>query len=129
MAACCIENAWHIYCICKYCSTFEIQGDFLFFLLIDKQRNVLYVEFESAEKYTRLRQNTCSFQIDNSTRQMLVNFGYISSVVKSTVYSKNSTSFTLKLNYKHWLYKLFCSTRNESKKPNRTPFYERLRLS
>ena len=86
MAACCIENAWHIYCNRKYCSTFEIQGDFFFvFLLIDEQKTVLNVEFESAEKYTRLLQNTCSFPIDNSTRQLHVNFGYISlSVVKCT---------------------------------------------
>ena len=47
MAACCIEDAWHIYYNRKYCSTFEIQGDFLVFLLIDDQRNVLYVELES----------------------------------------------------------------------------------
>ena len=90
MAACCIENSWHIYCNWKYCSTFkfEIQGDFLVFLLIVEQRNVLYVEFESAEKYTRLLQNTCSIPIDNSTRQLHVNFGYISlSVVKCTVCS------------------------------------------
>ena len=42
------------------------------FLLIDGQRNVSYVEFESAEKYTRLLQNTCSFSMDNSTRQLYV---------------------------------------------------------
>ena len=62
MAACCLENAWHIYYNCKYCSTFEIQGGF-FYLYIDEQRNVLYVEFEFAEKYTCLLQNTCSFPI------------------------------------------------------------------
>ena len=88
MAACSIENAWHNYCDCRYCSTLEIHGDFLVFLLIDGQRSVLYVEFESAEKYTRLLQNTCSFPMDNSTRQQHVNFGYISlSVVKCSVYS------------------------------------------
>ena len=30
----------------------------------------------------------------------------------------------LKLNYKLWLYKCFCSLRNESKTRNRTLFYE-----
>ena len=81
MAVCCIENACLIYCNCKFCSTFEIQGGFLVFLLIDEQRNVLYVEFESVE-------NTCSFPIDNSTRQLHVNFVYISlSVVKCNVCS------------------------------------------
>ena len=59
MAAYCIENAWHIYCNCRYFSTFEIHGVFLVFLLIDEQRNILYVEFEFAENYTRLLQNTC----------------------------------------------------------------------
>ena len=68
MAACCIENGWHIYCNCKYCSTFEIQGDFLVYLLIDEQRNVLCVELESAEKYTRplhfqLITTACKFRV------------------------------------------------------------------
>ena len=31
----------------------------------------------------------------------------------------------LKLNYKHWLYKLFCSSRNESKKSNRKLYESR----
>ena len=128
MVSCCIEKTRHIYCCCRYCSSFEIHGDF-FLGLIDEQRNVLSVEFESAEKYTGLLQNTYSFQMDNSTRQMLVNFGYISCVVNLQSIQKILPSFTLKLNYKHWLYKLFCSSRNESKKPNRKPFYERLRLS
>ena len=48
------------------------------FLLIDEQRKVLYVEFESAEKYTRLLQNTRLFPMDNYLRQLHVHFGYIS---------------------------------------------------
>ena len=62
--------------------------NFFVFLLIDEQRNVLFVEIDSAEKCTSLLQNTCSFPMDNSTRPLHVNFLYISvSVVKCTVYS------------------------------------------
>ena len=78
---------------------------------------IFYVEFESAEKYTRLLQNTCLFPMDNSTRQLHVNFRYISSsLVKCNVFSENNANFTLKLNYKQSLCKLFCSKRNETKK-------------
>ena len=87
-----LKTPWHKYCSCRYCSTFEIHGDWLLpvfvYLLIDEQRNVLYVEFESAEKYTHLLPNTCSLLMDNSTRQLHINYGYISlSVVKCTLYS------------------------------------------
>ena len=105
---CCLlfRKRMALYWYCHYCSTFEIQGDFFVFLLIDEQRNVLYVEFKSAEKYTSLLQNTCSFPIDKSTRQLHINFWYISlSVFKCTVCSYNTVSFMLKLNNKHWLYK------------------------
>ena len=55
---------------------------------------ILYVE-----EYVRLLQNTCSSSIDNSTRQL-----HVLSVVKCNVDSQNTASFTLKLNYKDWLY-------------------------
>ena len=67
-------------------NVFKWHGCFLFYWWAKK--TVLYVEFESAERYTRLLQNTCSFPMDNCSRQLHVNFGYISlSVVKCTVYS------------------------------------------
>ena len=40
--------------------------------------------------------------------------------VKYNVCSYNTVSFPLKLNSKHWLYTLLCSSSNESKNPNRT---------
>ena len=71
------------------------------------------VQFESADKYTRLLQHTWLFPMYNCTRDC-VNFVY-------------TASFTLKLNYSID-FKLFCSSRNESKKPNRILFYESLWL-
>ena len=80
LAVCCIEHAWHLYCHCRYCSTFEIHGDFLVFLLIAEQR--IYGEI-----YTPTAEHVF-ISMDNSTRQLHVNFGYISlGVVNCTVCS------------------------------------------
>ena len=67
--------------------------------------------------------------IDNSTRQLHVNFRYISfNVVKCTVCSWNTARFMLKLNYKHWLYKLFCSTKINLKNRTAHFFVKAIRL-
>ena len=73
MAACCIENC---NVIAVTVVPLKLRGLFWGFFWLDKQRNVLYAEFESTEKYARLLQNTSLFPIDNSTRH--VDYGHIS---------------------------------------------------
>ena len=53
MSACCIEKALQIYIVIAFIAVhLKLTMIFLVFLLIDEQRNDLYVQFESAEKYT-----------------------------------------------------------------------------
>ena len=105
MAACCLENAWHIYCNCKYCSTFEIQCDFFGIPFNWWTKKRWDVEFESAEKYTRQLLNTCSFPFDNSTRQLQVNSGTFHSV-GSNVLSVHKILQVLCLN---WIVNIDCT--------------------
>ena len=87
---------------------------------IDELRMYLSVDSNlRRNNYTRHCRTRLYFQWI-CTRLLYINFGYIS---LSLVKYSNTASFTIKLNYKHWLFKLFCSLRNESKKSNRPLFY------
>ena len=72
MADFCIENAYICNAIADAAVLQKITGG-RGVLVIDEQR-----EFDSAEKYTRIVQNTC-LPRDISTRLLHVNYGYISS--------------------------------------------------
>ena len=113
MATCCLENAWHINCICKYWNS----GWLFFgspFNWWPKNRFVCWIRICGEIYMPTAGHVVISKEI--TTWQLHVNFGYFSfSGFKCTVYSKNPARFTLKLNYKHWLYKLFCSSRNENR--------------